>query len=99
MRIGLIYRLYKEEKLNLTKEEMNALWKYYEGLGLRNYQDITIAKSYKYICGCLTGENPYDDGLTWDEAEKSRQFKVVENKLKDAAQMLLSGYNCAKLLM
>lgn len=92
MKIGLVYKLYKEGKLNLTKEEMDELWRFYDGLSFYQMDDRFVINSYKYIVGCLTGVNPYNNQI-WTEEDKIENFKSAEDKLKRAAQSLIDGYD------
>lgn len=98
MRIALVYRFYKEGKLDLTKEEMNALWKFYENLSVYNTYDRKALFGYKYICGKLLGENPYEDNEIWDNAKKEEEFEHVKIMLKRASQKLLDNVNPTDIL-
>lgn len=57
MKPSLIYKLWKEGKIEATKEEMSKLWKFYEGLKSFNQSDRKFLDGYKFICSALLGED------------------------------------------
>ena len=89
MKLGFIYRLYKEGKLNLTKEQMNELWKNAECLNYRNVDDLRIIRDYQnYIFPMLEGT--YKDDVF--HLTKEENFKKAEEALQRYANTLIKGY-------
>ncbi len=81
-----LYRLYKEGKLDITKEEMNALYKWYQALSPRQPDDRDVINTYlKY----------------WHPAIVKNDQEMIPSiieKVKSAANLLLNNKNPNSLL-
>lgn len=81
-----LYRLYKEGRLDITKEEMNALYKWYEALSPYNTDDRAVIDTYlKY----------------WHQAIVKNDQEMIPSiieRVKSAANLLLNNKNPNYLL-
>lgn len=86
LRPNSLYRLYKEGRLDITKEEMNALYKWYEALSPYNTDDRAVIDTYlKY----------------WHPAIVKNDQEMIPSiieRVKSAANLLLNNRNPNYLL-
>jgi hypothetical protein len=76
-----LYRLYKEGKLDITKEEMNALYKWYQGLSPYQTDDRGVIDTYlKY----------WHPAIVRNDQE---MIPEIIEKVKSAAALLLNNKN------
>lgn len=76
-----LYRLYKEGKLDITKEEMNALYKWYQGLSPYQTDDRDVIDTY------LKHWHP---AIVRNDQE---MIPAIIEKVKSAAALLLNNKN------
>ena len=76
-----LYRLYKEGKLDITKEEMNALYKWYQSLSPYQPDDRDVIDTYlKY----------WHTAIVRNDQE---MIPAIIEKVKSAAALLLNNKN------
>lgn len=86
LRPNSLYRLYKEGRLDITKEEMNAIYKWYQGLSSYQTDDRAVIDTYlKY----------WHPAIVRNDQE---MISSIIERVKSAAALLLKNKNPNYLL-
>jgi hypothetical protein len=78
MRISLAYRLWKEGKIQATKEQMSKLWEAFEHLNPYRYEDRLIGDAY------VNRQRKYFEGDEEDKEDFVNTFNLFFER--DAAE-------------